>query len=731
VIRDWVETDPAYWALTWVDDERFGPTDIVRMLEKASRQPQTPDFLALWIGDRLTEREAGTAALEAYEKAAVSSDPEVLYRLGERLRERGELERSLEAFERASEIDAGRVDSPPEHHPDEYRRAIGEALWKLGHHDEAVAKFSAIAEQPVALGDRWRTSLVWSLSTGGSVRTADSYRLLKDWLGRELTVAQRSEWAARGAGDDSAVSRFQERRRDAAEAILLLTRDRYQQLVRRPLDGSFSALSEGMTPTVLPIALQAHQSFFPNADATPEVARMVDEEIPALQARVKSATGVTIPPVYILSVQDLRPGEYKLLIDEVALGGGLLGGERSFAPDGGTCRALGIGGRDDATSLPGMAGVWLPHDERADSARAAGLEVWDAYTFMLRHLETLLLRNLEAFLGVEEVGDLLRGWAEPLAIVEAPQDLLPDGGETAEVARLRSTELPNVRTRVWDETGVLVREPEFRVGERLETGEYRLLLDDVAVDAGRLGEEPFFCPDGEACRRRQLEGRSAPAPLDGAEGMWLNEDDEARRQELEVWDRHTYMLRHMEAVLARRLRERRRLHSHALPDERSLVRLAAVLQGLVTEGVPISDVDTILAEFANAPRSAEIYAVVERVRSVLRAELPGTVGSDRLVGLEPGFEDEVARWTQTRDGRHFLALPPQRAQVLRQLLEQQIAGVDETHCALVVRRRDLRPFVRRLTELGHPTLPVVAVGELPEDRFPPELLRGRGPSGGG
>jgi type III secretory pathway component EscV len=78
------------------------------------------------------------------------------------------------------------------------------------------------------------------------------------------------------------------------------------------------------------------------------------------------------------------------------------------------------------------------------------------------------------------------------------------------------------------------------------------------------------------------------------------------------------------------------------------------------------------------------------------------------------IEDEIARWTQRRDGKEFIAVPGEKLAELRRLVDEQVASL-EPGAALVVRPRGLRRFVRRVVELDHPTVTVLAFSELPPD----------------
>ena len=99
---------------------------------------------------------------------------------------------------------------------------------------------------------------------------------------------------------------------------------------------------------------------------------------------------------------------------------------------------------------------------------------------------------------------------------------------------------------------------------------------------------------------------------------------------------------------------------------------------------------------------------------MLARALPGADGSRRLVSVRHDLEDAIAQWTQRRDGKEFVAVPGAKLAELRSLIDEQVSSL-EPGAALVVRPPGLRRFVRRVIELDHPTVVVLAFSELPPD----------------
>jgi len=155
----------------------------------------------------------------------------------------------------------------------------------------------------------------------------------------------------------------------------------------------------------------------------------------------------------------------------------------------------------------------------------------------------------------------------------------------------------------------------------------------------------------------------------------------------------------------------------ALDGPAGALLLWEVLRRLLGEGVPITDVDSIVRGFRAAePNPADVQPVVERIRLAVASQLPGTHGQQAIVDLPRGFEVALARHVRQAGGRTFLALPPPSARKQREVLLALLADHEAGTAVLRVRNRSLRPFVRRFAERFLPGVPVLSAAELDRSR---------------
>jgi tetratricopeptide (TPR) repeat protein len=484
----------------------------------------------------------------------------------------------------------------------EYDIKQGDGFFKLGRLDEAQAKYEAgftraataenlsvraglrarmgfvaacRADLPNAL-EQFRQSLelrrqaqssnpAWSLMNDCShlVTSLPTYRALNESL--------------RTLSDDPTLDATQRRR--LREARFEFIRDKYLRL-RRTAEGAALPPSFNMLPVVTPIALEADARLFPQVDNSPRD-RVINVEAPAMQTRIQDRMGVKVPGIRLRGNEDFPQGYYLLMLHEIPMVAGSVDADEKCCPDADACQRLGLDGHAAFNPLSEEGATWLSKSEW-EQAEKSGLPLWDAYQYMMLHLESLICRHLATFLGVQEVQNMLEE------------------------------------------------------GEKSET-------------------------EGISLRKRE--------PLDDATRLCL----------------------------------------------------VQVLQGLVREEVPVKNLTAVLSAFAEAnlecPQATD---VIEKVRMVLRSDLPGNEGTRRLVGLSADFEREVENWVQERDGKTFFAIPPENTQDLLSAMREHLAGeVIRGRLALVVRNARLRPFVRRLIELEFPSLPVLSQAELAEGLTPP------------
>ncbi|PKN09619.1 MAG: flagellar biosynthesis protein FlhA [Deltaproteobacteria bacterium HGW-Deltaproteobacteria-8] len=162
---------------------------------------------------------------------------------------------------------------------------------------------------------------------------------------------------------------------------------------------------------------------------------LVDEEQNGnLLSRIRSIRrqfaldmGVVIPSLHLRDNLQLKPGEYRMLVKGNAIASAEILIDHFLAMDPGDAkhRIEGVETVEPAFNLPA---VWIP-DVQREAAMLAGYTVVDPSTVVATHLTEVFRRNLQDFLGRQEVQDLLNNLAKraPKAVENLVPNMLPLG----------------------------------------------------------------------------------------------------------------------------------------------------------------------------------------------------------------------------------------------------------------------------------------------------------------
>jgi hypothetical protein len=306
--------------------------------------------------------------------------------------------------------------------------------------------------------------------------------------------------------------------------------------------------------------------------------------------------------------------------------------------------------------------------------------------------------------------------------------------------------LPEVRERI--QMAFRVRTPGVRVW-LTETGislnAYRILVDEVPISNSRtVNPMAKFCPYNQVLKKEfgeQLVGVELVwNPLTEKEdGAWLDPNFLDGRDELKsmVWDYFEYIARHLETVLrsnlapfldfqevsdalkswrtevaGERSRQRTELIQQALPNLKARLTFARVLQDLVRESVPITNLQAIFEGFLPYHDIDEALVPVEALRLKLKDGLPGNNADSKFLKLTPGFEFEVKKGVHRSDGRTFFAISLKTKYEMLKVFRNAFKQHRKEQCVIVTQSDGIRPFVRRMIAVEFPTVPVLSAQEL-------------------
>jgi len=293
-----------------------------------------------------------------------------------------------------------------------------------------------------------------------------------------------------------------------------------------------------------------------------------------------------------------------------------------------------------------------------------------------------------------------------------------------------------IRRQIATELGMVI--PPVRIHDELglDSHEYVLKVRGTEVARGRImaGHQLAMDP-GDAVG--QLQGVPTTEPAFGLPATWIAEGQRAEAEALgyTVVDGESVIVTHLTETIrahaaelltrqdVRQLLDQLKETNEAVvnevvPDMLTLGEIQRVLQTLLSEGVSIRDLGTIVEAIGDKARVTRDPALLaEYARQALGRTITAPhVDADRVlraITLDPAIEQEVAASiTQTSDGE-YLAMDPARAQALVSALRTQVEhAVARGSRPVLLCSARVRRHLRRLVEQAIPHLAVCSYNEI-------------------
>ncbi len=293
-----------------------------------------------------------------------------------------------------------------------------------------------------------------------------------------------------------------------------------------------------------------------------------------------------------------------------------------------------------------------------------------------------------------------------------------------------------IRRQIAGDLGLVI--PPVRIHDELgmESHEYVLKVRGSEVTRGRIMPGHLLAMDpGDASAT--LQGIPTREPAFGLDAMWVHDSGRAEAEALgyTVVDAESVIVTHLtetirshaaelltrqdvRALLDKLKESNAAVVEEVVPDTLSLGEIQRVLQLLLSEGVPIRDLGTIVEAIGDKARiTRDTNLLSEYARQALGRAITAPHLDEQLrlraITLDPAIEQEVATSiTQTADGE-YLAMDPPRAQAIVGALRAQVehASGRGVRPVLLCSAR-VRRHLRRLIAQAQPHLPVCSYNEI-------------------
>ena len=299
--------------------------------------------------------------------------------------------------------------------------------------------------------------------------------------------------------------------------------------------------------------------------------------------------------------------------------------------------------------------------------------------------------------------------------------------------------IKGVRRKLSEELGFLIHAVHIRDNLDLAPGCYRITLLGVAE-----GEADIH-PDRELAINPgtvsgEIAGLPTKDPAYGMDAIWIepSQRDHAQTLGYTVVDAGTVIATHLSKLLQENAgdllgheevqqlldnlsQNNPRLVENLVPKTLPLTTVVRVLQNLLTEGIPVTDMRTIaetLAEVASTSQETDTLTAAVRVslRRLITRQINGLEEDLPVITLDPGLEQLLLQSLQngTESG---LGLEPVLAERLYSSLTESAQRLEvEGQPAVLLVNPKLRPWLGGLLRHTVPILKVLAYNEIAENK---------------
>lgn len=299
--------------------------------------------------------------------------------------------------------------------------------------------------------------------------------------------------------------------------------------------------------------------------------------------------------------------------------------------------------------------------------------------------------------------------------------------------------IKGVRKKISQELGFLIPSVHIRDNLDLKPNHYRISLAGVVMGEATIHPDRWMAINpGQVFG--QLEGIQGRDPAFGMEAVWISESQKEHAHTLgyTVVDASTVVATHLSHILDQNSQQllgyeetqqlldklavsSPKLVKELVPDGLSLGMVSKVLQGLLLEHIPLTDIRTIVETLAeNAPKSKDAEFLISQVRIALSRlitqKISGLNEELPIITLKPELE-QLLQNTIQNSGTAGVSFEPGMADRIQQSLSQfalQQQAKQESS-VLVVQpgiRSVLARFVRNISNDFH----VLSYQEIPDNK---------------
>ena len=299
--------------------------------------------------------------------------------------------------------------------------------------------------------------------------------------------------------------------------------------------------------------------------------------------------------------------------------------------------------------------------------------------------------------------------------------------------------IKGVRRKLSEHLGFLVQPVHIRDNLDLPPGQYRIMIHGVPEGEGEIHpDRDMAINPGTASAG--LQGIATIDPAFGMNAFWIEpaQRDHAQMQGYTVVDASTVVATHLNKILLEHAAEllgheetehlleklkakTPKLVEELVPKTLPLATVVKVLQNLLHEGIPVSDMRQIaetMAEQAVVSQDADTLTSAVRVslRRLITQQINGLEKELPVMTLAPELEQLLHQSLSNSQGNGLIIEPGLADRINQSLIEtcQQQELSNEPSVLLV--STELRSWLARMLRTGIPRLKVLAYNEISDSK---------------
>ena len=321
--------------------------------------------------------------------------------------------------------------------------------------------------------------------------------------------------------------------------------------------------------------------------------------------------------------------------------------------------------------------------------------------------------------------------------VEIGYGLIPLANENQDSSL--TDQIAAIRKQLSYEMGILLNPIRIRDNLQMDQHSYTIKIKGNEVASGKLYPDKFLVVEPGGIED-EIDGIDAKEPAFGLDALWVTPKNKeiAELHDYTVVDPLTVMVTHVKEVMKQNADEllgRQEVKEllegikdqynvvieELIPDILQLGDVQKVLQRLLREGVPITDLVTILETLADYGGTTKDHeTLTEYVRQALKRTIVKAhmdeQGTLNVLGVHPETEDRLATSIQRSAQGMIPVLQPQEVNTLFDSIKQQSSVLSAQGIPFILLTSPkIRPAVKNLLSFNFPELAVLSLNEVPND----------------